>query len=136
MTGYFTATGDGGRAGCPLAPARVLDSRLGLGRDGAFKADTPGSVHRRRQGRDRRRRRGPDRQPDGHRPDPHGLRLADPDARRAAPTTSTINFPTGEARANGITSRVDAATGKVSLVYKAGDGATTHLLLDVTGYYH
>ena len=30
----------------------------------------------------------------------------------------------------------DPATGKVSMVYKARTGATTHLLLDVTGYYH
>ena len=54
----------------------------------------------------------------------------------AAPTTSTINFPTGESRANGVVSKVDPATGKVSLTYKAPDGATTHFILDVTGYFH
>jgi hypothetical protein len=52
----------------------------------------------------------------------------------ANPTTSTLNFPLGDARANGVTVKLSAA-GKLSAVYKAPPGNTTHLILDVTGYY-
>jgi hypothetical protein len=54
----------------------------------------------------------------------------------AAPSTSTINFPKGDNRANGVVAKIDPATGKVSLVYRAASGATVHMLLDVTGYFH
>ena len=50
------------------------------------------------------------------------------------PATSTINFPAGDTRANGVTVKLSAAGG-LSAVYKAPPGATTHLILDVTGYY-
>jgi len=52
----------------------------------------------------------------------------------ANPATSTINFPVGDARANGVTVAL-SGTGKLSAVYKAPPGRTTHLILDVTGYY-
>jgi hypothetical protein len=134
VTGYFTTTGDGAHW-VPLAPARVLDSRYDVGRDGAFSANLPGSVTVLGSG--------------GIGSDAVALtgNLTVANQTRggyasltptptSSPSTSTINFPTGEARANGVTSRVDPDTGKVSLVYKSSDGATTHLLLDVTGYYH
>jgi hypothetical protein len=50
------------------------------------------------------------------------------------PGTSTINFPVGDNRANGLTIALDPGTGKVSAVYKAASG-TIDLILDVTGYY-
>lgn len=134
VTGYFTTTGDGARW-VPLAPSRVLDSRVGIGRDGAFAANLPGSVTVRGRGGvatdataltgnltvTAQQRR--------------GYASVTPTAT-SSPSTSTINFPTGDTRANGVASRIDPGTGKVSLVYKATDGATTHLLIDVTGYYH
>ena len=52
----------------------------------------------------------------------------------ANPTTSTLNFPLGDARANGVTIKLSAA-GKLTAVYKAPPGNFTHLILDVTGYY-
>jgi hypothetical protein len=51
-----------------------------------------------------------------------------------SPPTSTINFPVGDNRANGVTVPVNVG-GLLSLVYKAPSGATTILLLDVTGYF-
>jgi hypothetical protein len=51
-----------------------------------------------------------------------------------APTTSTLNFPTGDNRANGLTIALDPL-GEVAAVYTAASGATTQLILDVTGYY-
>ena len=52
----------------------------------------------------------------------------------ATPATSTINFPAGDVRANGVTVKL-SNTGTLSAVYKAPNGKTTHLVLDVTGYY-
>jgi hypothetical protein len=51
-----------------------------------------------------------------------------------APQTSTLNFPVGDVRANGVTVKL-AANGSLSAVYAAAAGARTHLILDVTGYY-
>ncbi len=52
-----------------------------------------------------------------------------------APTTSTINFPVGDTRANGVTIQLDPLTGDIAAVYVAAHGATANLVLDVTGYY-
>ena len=134
VTGYYRP-GDDGLHWVPLAPSRILDSRTGVGRDGAFKASVPGSVTALGRGGvatdaiavtgnltvTKQTRKG------------YGALTPTP---VAAPTTSTINFPTGESRANGVVSKVDPGTGKVSLTYKAADGATTHFILDVTGYFH
>ena len=49
------------------------------------------------------------------------------------PTTSTINFPLGDIRANGVTGPL-SGPGSVALVYKAS-GGLTHLILDLTGYF-
>ena len=51
------------------------------------------------------------------------------------PATSTLNFPFGDIRANGVIAPL-APNGTVGLVYRARPGNTTHLLLDVTGYFH
>jgi hypothetical protein len=50
------------------------------------------------------------------------------------PASSTINFPVGDNRANNLTIPVNT-NGKVSAVYRASPGRTTHLIFDVTGYY-
>jgi hypothetical protein len=50
------------------------------------------------------------------------------------PSTSTLNFPLGDNRANNVTTPL-STTGAVSIVYKAIAGKTTHVILDVTGYY-
>jgi hypothetical protein len=50
------------------------------------------------------------------------------------PSTSNLNFPAGDTRANGITSPM-AANGTVALVHLGTGGATTDLILDVTGYF-
>ena len=52
----------------------------------------------------------------------------------ALPATSTINFPLGDTRANGVTLKLSSA-GSIFGVYKAPPGKTAHLIFDVTGYY-
>jgi glucose/arabinose dehydrogenase len=50
-----------------------------------------------------------------------------------AATTSALNFPAGDTRANGVTMLL-GDDGRLSAVFKGGSG-TTHLILDVTGYF-
>ena len=52
----------------------------------------------------------------------------------ANPPTSTINFPKGDVRANGITVPL-SGSGSMGLVYMAGTSQRTHLVLDMTGYF-
>ncbi len=52
----------------------------------------------------------------------------------ANPSSSTLNFPLGDTRANNVTLAL-AADGSLSAVYKAKAGAKTSLVLDVTGYF-
>jgi hypothetical protein len=134
VTGYF-ASGDDGLAWVPLAPSRVLDSRIDLGTSGPLGANAPRVVHVRGAG--------------GVEDDAAAIsgNLTVTGQTRsgyvtltpqpvAVPTTSTINFPTGDTRANGIVSMVDAGAGDVSLTYRAGSGATVEVLLDVSGFFH
>jgi len=52
-----------------------------------------------------------------------------------SPTTSTLNFPLGDNRANGVTVAL-SGTGTLSATYMGSvGGATTDLLFDVTGYF-
>jgi hypothetical protein len=50
------------------------------------------------------------------------------------PTTSVLNFPLGDVRANGVTLPLNAG-GRTWFVYKAPNGRTTNLILDVSGYF-
>src|ERR1019366_9644054 len=52
-----------------------------------------------------------------------------------APTTSTLNFPLSDNRANGVTAPLGAG-GVLWITYMGSvGGATTDLLFDVTGYF-
>jgi hypothetical protein len=51
-----------------------------------------------------------------------------------APASSTLNFPLGDSRANGVTVALGAG-GTLSATYLAPAGASTHLVFDVTGYF-
>ena len=52
----------------------------------------------------------------------------------ATPSTSTLNFPTADNRANGVTIALGAG-GTLSIVYNSISGATSQVVLDVTGYF-
>ena len=117
----------------PMAPRRLLDSRTNLGTSGAFVSGVPKTVPIAGRGG----------VPDdavaitgnltvtGQQQAGYGSLTVLPNAN---PSTSTINFPVGDTRANNVTSPL-SASGGVSLVYKAGAGKTAHFLLDVTGYF-
>ena len=52
----------------------------------------------------------------------------------SAPASSTINFPKGDNRANGVTVAL-SPQGTVGAWYGAAGGATIDLIIDVTGYF-
>jgi hypothetical protein len=63
-----------------------------------------------------------------------GYIYAGPDTNDV-PTTSTLNFPMGDNRANGFTLALNA-DGTLALTYcAANSGQTTNAILDVTGYF-
>jgi hypothetical protein len=50
------------------------------------------------------------------------------------PSTSTLNFPLGDTRANNITAPL-ATNRTLAIVYRAAAGKKTHAILDITGYF-
>ena len=49
-------------------------------------------------------------------------------------TTSTINIPKGDVRANGLTSRTGPG-GVLSIVFQGASGSSANVIVDVTGYF-
>ena len=132
VTGYFTPAGSGATY-VPLTPARLLDTRSGVGLSGKFVANTPRTFS-----------------VTGHGGVPAGATAVTgnltvtgssagwavylgPDPL-AAPTSSTINFKTGDTLANGLTVAL-SSSGTLSATYISSAGATTDLVFDVTGYF-
>ena len=131
VSGYFTA-GNADGTYSPVPSVRALDSRFGIGLAGTFAEGVPRQLNI------------------------TGLPAIPADAKaitgnltvvgqtRAGylsitwadvptPTTSILNFPLGDTRANGISVPLNAGGG-LWIVYKAS-GGTTDVILDVTGYY-
>ena len=52
----------------------------------------------------------------------------------ARPTTSTLNFPLGDIRANGVNVPVDDM-GRLWFVDRTGPGQTVQLVFDLSGYF-
>jgi spore germination protein YaaH len=50
------------------------------------------------------------------------------------PTSSTLNFPRGDDRANGVTVALGSG-GKLGVTYVASTSGTAHIIFDVTGYF-
>jgi PKD repeat protein len=132
VTGYFL-DGTAGATFVPVTPARILDTRDGTGLAGPFVRDTSrhwpvvgqggigtgavavvGNVTVVGQTK-------------------AGFVSLTP-ALTPNPTTSTINFPLGDVRANNFTVKL-SPTGELFGIYKATSAGTTALIVDVTGYY-
>ena len=133
VTGYFL-NGDNGDTYNVLTPLRVLDTRFDVGLDNAF----PSNQNRQFQVG------GVGAIPAGATAVTGNLTVVGQTgagfvtlattAPPANPTTSTINFPVGDTRANGVTVAL-SGTGTLWAVYEAAPGRSTHLILDITGYY-
>jgi PKD repeat protein len=131
VTGYFVGDGSGARF-VPLTPSRLLDTRVGNGLSGPYAAGTPRSFQVSGRGgvaasavavTGNLTVTG---QTNG------GFAYLGPTAQ-SAPTTSTLNFPFGDTRANG-TAMALGGGGILSATYAAGWGSS-HLIWDVTGYF-
>ena len=134
VTGYYLPVGDGLEFHA-LNPGRIMDTRTSVlsGLTGLFSHNVTRKLDT-----------------DGHWGVPPGAKAVTGNLTVTAqtnagyvsvtpdpvlnPTTSTINFPLGDTRANGVTVPLNVA-GNMSLIYKASAGKKTHLILDVTGYF-
>ena len=132
VTGYFLAD-DSGATFSAISPARILDTRSAVGLAGPFVSDTA----RRLQ------------VTGGSIPSTaiaitgnltvtqqtaRGYLSVSPDPPAPLPATSNLNFPVNDNRANGLFAPLDGS-GRLWIVYKSSAGATTHVILDVTGYF-
>jgi hypothetical protein len=132
VTGFYTADLTGGTY-VPITPIRLLDSRSGNGVSGALTANHPATF-----------------QVGGRATIPMSATAVSgnltvtnetngwavfvgPDAE-ASPTSSTLNFVKGDVKANGLTVSL-SGTATLSATYIANSGNTTHLVMDVTGYF-
>jgi hypothetical protein len=64
----------------------------------------------------------------------HGGYLSVTTQSTTTPTTSTINFPLGDIRANNTVNALDGA-GRLWGIFKAPSGARTHFIVDLAGYF-
>jgi hypothetical protein len=131
ISGYFTASG--GALYNTLNPARIMDSRSGIGVSGPFAAKKAKTL-----------------QVTGHGGVPAGAVAITANLTVTSQTFggfaavgpsidastnfSNLNFPVRDSRANGVTVPL-AKKGTLALIYVAPAGQTANLLLDVTGYY-
>jgi hypothetical protein len=131
VTGYFVP-GTAGASYLALPPARLLDSRFGNGLSGPFSANLPRSFQVAGRGG----------VPAGAVAVTGNLTVTNqtragaaylgPDPL-AAPGSSTLNFPLGDNRANGVTLALGPG-GTLSATYLAS-GGSTDFVFDVTGYF-
>ena len=128
----------GGATYFPVTPARLVDSRSGthLGSSASLSNNAPVSFHITGVA--------PLNIPsdavavtgnltavnEGH----AGYFSLTPSKPSAKPTTSTINFPKGDIRANNVTATLGAG-GILWVTYEGGSGTHADVVFDVTGYY-
>ena len=130
VTGYFVP-GLSGATFVPLAPGRILDSRIGQGFKGPLKTGASASF------------------PVAWHASVSTLAVAVVGnltvtsqtsggwlaiAPGADSSTSTLNFPVRDNRANGFVSLLGPA-GALAVTFGGGRGSTTHVVVDVLGYY-
>ncbi len=131
VTGYYTADASGASF-VAITPFRSLDTRSGSGATGKISANTPrtftvtgGTVPLDAKG------------VTGNVTvvgETNGWAVFLGPVANPSPTTSTINFVTGDVKGNGLTVAL-SSTGTLSATYMSSAGSTTHLVFDVTGYF-
>ncbi len=142
VTGYFLP-GASGASYFALSPTRLLDTRTALGVNGATKA---AAIKAGTESWFLVTGRNPNpalNVPDGAVAVTGNLTvtgqtaagyLALTSAGTTKPTTSTINFPLGDTRANGVTVAL-GPDGKLWIIFIARAGATVQSVFDVSGYF-
>jgi len=132
VTGYFTSDTTGATY-IPLTPARILDSRNGTGLSGAFGSGYARSFQVTYRGG----------VPTNATAVTGNLTVTDQTVRGYLymgpnatndPTSSTLNFPTNDDRANGVTVAL-SGTGTLWVIYATPTPGTADVVFDVTGYF-
>ena len=131
VTGYFLPD-QSGATYLPLTPARLLDSRFGNGLSGKFSANTPRTFQVSGRGGVPANAVAVTGNFTVTNQTAAGAAFLGPNPS-ASPSTSTLNFPLGDNRANGVTLALGAG-GSLSATYLAA-GGSTDFVFDVTGYF-
>jgi hypothetical protein len=134
VTGYFTPDTSGATY-VPLNPTRLLDTRNGTGLSGAFGSHSARSFQV---------TGGTSGVPGNATAVTGNLTVTGQTAlgylymgpvSMNYPTSSTLNFPLGDDRANAVTVALGSG-GTLSVTYVSNNSsATTHVVFDVTGYF-
>jgi hypothetical protein len=134
VTGYFEP-GTGGASYVPLNPTRILDTRYGTGLSGTFKSHVSRHFHV---------TGGASRVPTTATAFTGNLTVTGQTAAGFLyigpsamndPTSSTLNFPLGDDRANAVTA-ARGSGGVLWVTYAASTlGPTAHVIFDLTGYF-
>jgi hypothetical protein len=134
VTGYFTAD-SGGAKYVPLAPGRILDSRDGTGGlSGKFSSHVARTFVARGSGGVPSTAIAVTGNLTVTQQSNLGYLFIGPSAIND-PTSSTLNFPVSDDRANAVSVALGTG-GSLSVTYAAPiAGPTTHVIFDVTGYY-
>jgi hypothetical protein len=133
VTGYF-APDSSGATYVALTPTRLLDSRSGNGLSGPFTVRVPRTFTVAGRGAVPTNAVAVAGNLTVTQQTAAGYVFLGPVAT-ATPTSSTLNFPLGDNRANGVTVSL-SNTGTLSATYVSGVAAAqTHLVFDVTGYF-
>ena len=122
-----------GASFAPLNPARLLDTRVGNGLGGKFVSGTPRSFQVTGRGGVPANAVAITGNLTVTGQSTSGYVFLGPSAT-STPTSSTLNVPLGDTRANGVTVKL-SGSGKIGAVYVGRPGSTTHLIFDVTGYF-
>jgi hypothetical protein len=130
VTGYFVPN-DTGATFVPLSPARLLDSRFGNGLSGPFNAGIPRTFQVTGRGGVPLDATAVTGNLTATNQTQAGFVFLGPDPV-ASPTSSTLNFPLGDTRANGVTVAL-SLTGTLSATFEYS--GQTDLIFDVTGYF-
>ena len=118
----------------PIEPVRLLDSRVGNGTSGAFVSNVAKTIDIAGRGGI----------PANAVAVTGNLTVVNQTAAGFAaitpiatnnPSTSSLNFPLGDIRANNVTTPLGGPGGGVGLVYKAVSSRSAHFIFDVTGYF-
>ena len=131
VTGYFVPDLSGATF-VALTPARLLDTRIGNGLSGPFSDSVPRTFQVTGLGGVPNNAVAVTGSLTAMNQTVAGHVFLGPNPE-ANPTSSTLNFPAGDNRANGVTVALGSG-GKLSATY-VGPAGTTDLVFDVTGYF-
>jgi hypothetical protein len=131
ISGYFTTSG--GSLFNTLDPARIMDSRSGAGLKGPFSANVVKTLQVTGSGGVASGAVAVTANLTVTDQNGGGFAAVGPVINSSTPF-SNLNFPIGDARANGTTVPL-ASNGSLQIVFASAAGRVAQLLLDVTGYY-